>query len=119
MRLIGLAVVLALSFTSIPLVGEGQPTGPPRVGYLGNGKSTAVNPQAEAFRRGLRELGWIEGQTITIEYRWAEGNPDRLPALFSELVQAKVNVVVLSGTAAMRAAKEAKSAIPIVFISLA
>jgi putative ABC transport system substrate-binding protein len=73
----------------------------------------------EAFRRGLRELGWIEGQTLTIDYRWAEGNPARLPALFGELVRAKVNVIVLAGTTAIRAAKEAKSAIPIVFVSLA
>ena len=119
MRRIGLAVLLALSLTSVPLVGEGQPTGTPRVGYLGNGKSTAVSAQAEAFRRGLRELGWIEGQTVTIDYRSAEGNPDRLPALFGELVQAKVNVIVLAGSIAIRAAKETKSAIPIVFVSLA
>ena len=77
-----------------------------------------MSAQAEAFRRGLRELGWIEGQTVTIDYRWAEGNSDRLPALFGELVQAKVNVIVLAGTTAIRAAKEA-SAIPIVFVSLA
>jgi len=118
-RLIGLAVLLALSLTSVPHVGEAQPIGTPRIGYLGNGKSTVVSAQAEAFRRGLRELGWIEGQTVTIEYRWAEENPDRLPALVGELVQAKVNVIVLAGTAAIRAAKEAKSAIPIVFVSLA
>jgi putative ABC transport system substrate-binding protein len=78
-----------------------------------------VSAQAEAFRRGLRELGWIEGQTVTIEYRWAEENPDRLPALAGELVQVQVNVIVLAGIAAMRAAKEAKSTIPIVFVSLA
>ena len=46
-----------------------------------------MSPQVEAFRRGLRELGWIDGQTLTIEYRWAEGNPDRLPALVAALVQ--------------------------------
>jgi putative ABC transport system substrate-binding protein len=100
-------------------VSEGQPIGAPRVGYLGNGKSTALSAQLEAFRRGLRELGWIEGQSVTIDYRWAEGNPDRLPALFGELVQAKVNVIVLAGAAAIRAAKEARSAIPTVFVSLA
>ena len=119
MRRIGLAVLLALSLTSTPLVSEGQPIGAPRVGYLGNGKSTALSAQLEAFRRGLRELGWIEGQSVTIDYRWAEGNPDRLPALFGELVQAKVNVIVLAGAAAIRAAKEARSAIPTVFVSLA
>jgi ABC-type uncharacterized transport system substrate-binding protein len=123
MRLLGLAVLLllllVLSLTSVPLVGEAQPTGTPRIGYLGSGKSTAVSAQAEAFRRGLRELGWIEGQTVTIEYRWAEENAERLPALIGELVQAKVNVIVLAGTAAIRTAKETTSAIPIVFVSLA
>jgi len=95
---------------------EAQATRTPRIGYLGNGNPTTGSPQLEAFRGGLRELGWIEDQTVTIEYRWAEGNPDRLPALLAELVQIKVNVIVLAGTASIRAAKEATSAIPIVFV---
>src|SRR5439155_19696468 len=61
-----------------------------RIGFLGNGSSTTGASQYEAFQRNLRELGWIEGQNVTIENRWVEGNPDRLPALVAELVQAKV-----------------------------
>jgi len=77
-----------------------------------------MSPQVEAFRRGLRELGWIDGQTLTIEYRWAEGNPDRLPALVAALVQGKVDVMVVSGTPAIRAAQRETSTMPIVFVSL-
>ena len=99
-------------------LGRSQP-GPPRVGILFNASPTTVPLQLEAYRRGLRELGWIEGQTVMIEYRWAEGNPDRLPALVAELVQVKVDVIVLSGTAAIRAARRATSTIPIVFVMLA
>jgi putative tryptophan/tyrosine transport system substrate-binding protein len=71
------------------------------------------------FNRGLRELGWIEGQTIAIEYRWAEGNIDRLPALAAELVQAKVDVIVAAGPRAISAARESTPTIPVVFVYLA
>ena len=74
--------------------------------------------QDEAFRRSLRELGWIEGQNVMIDYRWAEGNPDRLPTLVAELVQAKVDVIVVSGNPAIRAAQNATRTIPIVFVVL-
>ena len=71
------------------------------------------------FNRGLRELGWIEGQTVTAEYRWAEGNTDRLAALAAELVQAKVDVIAASGSSGIRAAQRATDTIPIVFVILA
>jgi len=67
----------------------------------------------------LRELGWIEGQTVTIEYRWAEGHRDRLPALAADLVLLKVDVIVVAGTPAIRAAKAATNTLPIVFVYLA
>ncbi len=89
-----------------------------RIGFLGNGSPTTLSSQYEVFQRNLRELGWIEGQNVTIENRWAEGNPDRLPALVAELVQAKVDVIVVSGTPAIRAAHRATSTIPIVFVVL-
>jgi ABC-type uncharacterized transport system substrate-binding protein len=117
-RLTALAA-LAPALLAAPLETEAQPTKIPRIGYIGNGDPTTGRPTLEAFRQGLRELGWIEGQSITIEYRWAEGNPDRLPALATELVQAKVDVIVLSGTPAIRAGREATRTIPIVFVSLA
>jgi ABC-type uncharacterized transport system substrate-binding protein len=111
--------LLALALLAAPLTVEAQPAKIPRIGYIGNGDATTGGPTRDAFRQGLRELGWIEGQTVTIEYRWAERNPDRLPALAAELVQAKVDVIVLSGTPAIRAARGATSTIPIVFVSLA
>jgi putative ABC transport system substrate-binding protein len=112
MRRIGLAVVLAVSLTLAPLAAESQPPArAPRIGYLSNGTPSSAVPQVEAFRRGLRELGWIEGQTIMIEYRWAEGNLNRVAPLLAELVQVKVDVIVLAGTTALRAAGEMASKI--------
>src|SRR6185436_14612141 len=75
-------------------------------------------PAVDALRRGLRELGWIEGHNLAIEYRWAEGRPERLPQLVAELVQSKVDVIVLSGVQAVRAAQQATTTIPIVFVVL-
>ncbi len=116
MRRIGLAVLIAL--TLAPVVADAQQSGIPRIGFLGPGNPGVDSPQVLAFRRGLRDLGWLEGQTVAIEYRWAEGNPQRLPALARDLTQLKVDVIVTSGTGAVRAAKEATSTIPIVFIVL-
>ncbi len=116
MRRIGLAVLIAL--TLAPVVADAQQSGIPRIGFLGPGNPAVDSPQVLAFRRGLRDLGWLEGQTVAIEYRWAEGNPQRLPALARDLTQLKVDVIVTSGTGAVRAAKEATSTIPIVFIVL-
>ena len=118
MRLVGLAVVLTLSLTLAPLTAGAQPTRTPRIGVLSNANPTAPSPQQEAFRRGLRELGWIEGQTVTIEYRWADGDLSRFPVLVAELVQLKVDVIVLSGPPAVRAAQRATYTIPIVFVLL-
>jgi len=101
-----------------PLVTMAQPAGLRRIGYLGNGRSTPVRGQQDAFLRGLRALGWIEGQNVTIEYRWAEGNLERLPVLVGELARAKVDVILVSGGPAVRAAKGAGTAIPIVFVLL-
>jgi putative tryptophan/tyrosine transport system substrate-binding protein len=109
----------AVFLGTAPLVAEAQRARPRQIGFLGNGNLTTMSSQQEAFRHSLRELGWIEGKTVTIEYRWAEGNPDRLPALVHELVHAKVDVIVLSGTPAIRAAQRATSTIPIVFVVLA
>jgi putative ABC transport system substrate-binding protein len=95
-----------------------QPAKVPRIGFLDIGSRTTYSAQLDAFRRSLRELGWIEGQTLTIEYRWAEGDPNRLPTLVTELVQIKVNVIVLSGSPSMRAAQGATSTIPVVFVVL-
>jgi ABC-type uncharacterized transport system substrate-binding protein len=109
-------IATAAALLAAPLAAEAQRSGQvPRIGYIGNeNPTTPASPQLEAFRQGLRELGYIEGQTVTIEYRWAEGDADRLPALAAELVQLKVDVIVLSGTPAIRAAQQATNSIPIV-----
>ncbi len=91
-----------------------QPTKIPRIGYL-TGQSLSSNAaRFEAFRQGLRELGYVEGKNIIIEYRSAEGKLDRLPALAAELVRLKVDIIVTAGSTPTRAAKEATSTIPIV-----
>jgi ABC-type uncharacterized transport system substrate-binding protein len=89
-----------------------------RVGFLSNGWSTASAQVVGAFRQGLRELAWVEGQNIVIEYRWAEGRSDRLPDLTAELVRLRVDVLVASAAAATRAAKEATTTTPIVSVGV-
>src|SRR6266480_1670526 len=93
---------------------EAQPTKVPRIGYLGASSPTTNPARIEAFRRGLRELGYVEEKNIVIEWRYAEGKPDGLPALAAELVRLKVDIIVTSGPSSTRAAKEATSTIPIV-----
>jgi putative ABC transport system substrate-binding protein len=91
-----------------------QPTKIPRIGYL-NANFPTTNPvRIEAIRQGLRELGYVEGKNIVIEWRYAEGKSIRLPALAAELVRLKVGVIVTSASVETRAAKEATSTIPIV-----
>jgi putative ABC transport system substrate-binding protein len=103
-------MLLALSF---PAQAQ-QPTKIPRIGYLTTVSLSAISARIEAFRQGLRELGYVEGKNIVIEYRSAEGKPDRVPALAAELVRLKVDIIVTTGSAPTRAAKEATSTIPIV-----
>ena len=91
-----------------------QPKEVPRIGWLGAGSSPSQLPRTEAFRRGLRELGYVEEKNIVIEYRHAEGKYDRLPVLAAELVRLKVDVIVTGGGPATRVAKQATSTIPIV-----
>jgi putative tryptophan/tyrosine transport system substrate-binding protein len=87
----------------------------PRIGFLsGQSLSTFVSARTEAFRQGLRELGYVEGKNIVIEWRYAEGKLDRLPALAAELVRLKVDAIVTSGPTPTSAAKEATSTIPII-----
>jgi putative tryptophan/tyrosine transport system substrate-binding protein len=94
---------------------EAQTTGKVyRIGYLVPISATPVSHLTEAFRQGLRELGWVEGQNIVIEYRFAEGRLDRLPDLAAELVRLKMDVIVALATSAAVAAKNATATIPIV-----
>jgi ABC-type uncharacterized transport system substrate-binding protein len=86
----------------------------PRIGYLIGSSSSASSARIPPFRQGLRELGYVEGKNIIIEWRFAEGKPDRLPALAAELVRLKVDVIVTAGPIPTRAAKEATITIPVV-----
>jgi putative ABC transport system substrate-binding protein len=87
-----------------------------RIGYLSTPTRESVERGVQAFVRKLRQLGWVEGQNLIIEYRWAEGNVERLPDLAAELVRAKVDVIVAPAGSAALAAKNATSSIPIVMI---
>jgi putative ABC transport system substrate-binding protein len=89
-----------------------------RIGYLSGGSSPIMAPYVATFREGLRNRGLIEGENIVVEYRWADGNNEKLPALARELVALKVDVLVASGTPAAVAAKHATSQIPIVFTTV-
>jgi putative tryptophan/tyrosine transport system substrate-binding protein len=91
-----------------------QPSKIPRIGYLFGASLSADSARIPAFRQGLRELGYVEGENIIIEYRYAEGKFDRLPALAAELVRLKVDIIVTAGPIPTRAAKEATITIPIV-----
>jgi putative ABC transport system substrate-binding protein len=91
-----------------------QPTKIPRIGYLNTFSLSALAERIEAFRQGLRELGYVEGKNIIIEWRHAEGKFDRLPALAAELVRLKVDIIVTTGPTTTRPAKEATSTISIV-----
>jgi ABC-type uncharacterized transport system substrate-binding protein len=101
--------------TAWPLAARAQQPGKlPTIGVLGTATPSAWNERAAAFVRRLRELGWIEGRTVAIEYRWAEGHPERFAEIAVELVRLRVDVIVTAGGAVL-AAKHATSIIPIVF----
>ena len=91
-----------------------QPKKVPRIGLLIASSPSPASSRVEAFRQGLRDLGYIEGKDIVIEYRYGEGKPDRLPTLAAELVSLKIDIIVTGGSSPTRAAKEATVTIPIV-----
>ena len=110
-------VALSLALLAAPLAAQAQQVGKmPRVGYLNPGSSSDPVRQRrlEALRQGLRELGYVEGQNIALELRWAEGKYDRYPALAADLVRSKVDVIVAWSGQATKAAQEATRTIPIV-----
>jgi putative tryptophan/tyrosine transport system substrate-binding protein len=110
-RVIRFLVTLALGLLVAPLAANAQPAGKiARIGYLGE----MPEPFTDAFRQGLRELGYSEGQNLAVEYRWAEGKADRRRDLAADLAQLKMDVIVTAGTPASRAAKHATRTIPIV-----
>src|SRR5438132_10787157 len=88
----------------------------PVISFLGNASPGPFAPFVAAFRQGLSETGYVEGQTVAIEYRWAESHYDRLPAMAADLVSRKVDLIATSANASALAAKNTTSTIPIVFV---
>src|ERR1700685_2368559 len=108
-RAIGAAVAL------MPFVGRAQQPGKIyRIGFLGLTSASAFASRVDALRTGLRDRGYVEGKNIVIEFRWADGNFDRVPGLAAELVGLKVDVLVVHSPIGARAAKQATTTIPIV-----
>ena len=112
-RFLLIALTALMLCAAVPAQAQ-QATKVPRIGYLTASSLSAQSARIEAFRQGLRELGYVEGKNIVIEYRHAEGKQHRLPALVVELVRLKVDVIVSAGPAPTRSAKEATVTIPIV-----
>jgi putative ABC transport system substrate-binding protein len=106
--------LLATVLLPAGLIEAQQPKKVPRIGYLDAGSPATTGHRVEAFMQGLRDLGYVEGQNIVIEYRWAEGKLESLPAFVADFVRLKVDVIVSSATPAIRSAKEQTSAIPVV-----
>ncbi len=115
-RILWYIIILTLSLLAAPLATEAQPAGKVhRIGFLSPGfPRPDRDPPVDAFRQGLRDLGYVEGQNLVIEYRGSEGQDARLPALAAELARLQVEVIVAVGTTATRPAQQATHTIPIV-----
>jgi ABC-type uncharacterized transport system substrate-binding protein len=111
-KFFGVAVDVLLAIFAV--AGHAQEPKTPRIGFLVAGPASAISSRIDAFRQGLRQLGYVEGKNIVIEYRYGEGKLDNLPALAAELVKLKVDVIVTAGSQATLPAKQATSTIPIV-----
>jgi len=114
-----LMLLLGCALIANPLAARAQQKAMRVIGYLGSSSASLEPHYVEAFRQKLRELGHVEGENLTIEYRWAEGQDDRLPELAAELVRLQPDVIVTTGTPGTLAAKQASKTIPIVFASSA
>ena len=113
-RKISIFLLTILALASVHLAEAQQPKKVPRIGYLTAATLSSAAARVEAFRQGLRELVYVEGKNIVIEWRYAEGKPDRERLVAAELVRLKVDVIVTAGATNTRAAKEATTTIPIV-----
>ena len=109
--------ITLLGAAAWPLVARAEQTKLPTIGLLGGATPSAQAQWTAAFVQRLRELGWVEGQTVTIEYRWVEGRFERSPAIIAEFVRLKVDVIVTHATPNILAAKQVTSVVPIVFPS--
>jgi len=114
-----LVIALGAGALAAPFGSFAQPQGKVwRIGVLGAGSPAGWAPMVEALRAGLRELGYIEGSNINIDYRWADGQYDRLPELVADLIRLKVDVIVTHATAGIGAAKRATTTMPIIMASI-
>ena len=109
--------LLGSAAAALPLAAAAQPK-IPRIGFMGNSTAALEANLLDAFREGLRELGYEEGRNIVIEYRWADGKYDRFPALVAELIAAKVDAIVTAGTPAALAVKKATTTVPLVMVAV-
>src|SRR6059036_592406 len=101
------SILVAVVLLALGVKAEAQqPKKVPQIGYLTGASRSSMSARTEAFRQGLRELGYVEGKNIVIEWRFAEGNPDRTPTLLADLVRLKVDVIVTGGSGVTRRAKE-------------
>jgi putative tryptophan/tyrosine transport system substrate-binding protein len=101
-----------------PLAARGQQPGIPLVGYFSSNSASAVSKLADSVREGLAATGFVEGKDFSIEYRWADRHPERLPALALDLIQRRASVVVAVGNAVLRAVRSATQTVPIVAVDL-
>jgi putative ABC transport system substrate-binding protein len=108
-------ILLGGTAAAWPLVSDAQPAKRPTIGFLGPLSQSTQSEWTAAFVQRMHEHGWIEGDTIAIEYRWAEGRSDRFAEIAAEFVRLKVSIIVTAGTAAVITVKQATSVIPIVF----
>jgi putative tryptophan/tyrosine transport system substrate-binding protein len=111
-------LLTTILLTTSSLVTAQQPKKVARIGFLSSSFPAALSARVEAFRQGLRDLGYIEGKNIVIEYRYAEGKLDRLPDLAAELVHLKMNIILTGATDGVQAAQKASKTIPIVFAAV-
>ncbi len=112
-------VALCLGLLSVPLAaGAEQPAKVPRIGALISGSPSTHKANVDAFRQGLRDLGYVEGQNIVIEYRYAEGKVERFSDLAAELVRLKPDVLVTGGSPGTRALRNATNTIPIIMAAI-
>ena len=113
-------VAIAGGLLGTPLIAAAQPAVKvlPRIGFLGYADAQSATEPLDAFLQGLRDLGWVDGQTMTIEYRWAGGQTERLPQLAMALVRAQSDVIVVSGGLGLNAARQATPRIPIVIAAI-
>jgi putative ABC transport system substrate-binding protein len=110
-----LSILFLVVLLDVAVIAEAQPlTKHSRIGFLNVGTPATSPARQEVFRQGLRDLGYVEGKNIVIEWRYAEGKPDRLPAIAADLVRLKVDVIVTGGGISTRSAKDATVTIPIV-----